>query len=637
MGHVSSLDDTNYYVGVCPPGFCHESFHYSHFFLPNNSRDLQKLICGYKNRQDTLCGRCSDGHGPAVNSPTYECVKCNDPIGDIFKYISAVYIPLVAMFVLIIVFNVRLTTGAANAFILYAQIISSTFGVEVDGQIPIMLIAGNKANRLLKAYKVPYGIFNLEFIENLIPPLCVGTHLNTLAVIALDYIIALTPLLLIIIGAIVFKLADLMGDHCCKNVTLSTQAPPRASTYLAKIKRNLSEATLPAFSAFLLLSYTKLALTPSYILSQVVLFDNKGNKIYPRRAYFAGHLSVHDDRYFLYYVIPACVVLATFVAVPPLLLLDYPLRLFEWCLSKVNCLWRYYPVGKVHFFQDTFQGCFKNKYRFFAGLYFLFRLAINLNYTFTPSWLEQFVVKEISCILMILLLALCRPYNARNDHFNRIDVLIFANLAIVNGLSFYLFEYAQSNPQAETLPISAFVIRYILIFLPLIYIIGYIMWEKTKPCHSRLPYRAGTLHNTGRPPVKYDALEESCDTLPPSRTSTFLDSNSHEDRRRFEESEDLLFQRAELLNHYKPSNSTAVIAEDHALKKNAQTNVSEDSGMRSLPEMNSGSNHTYGSTKSTSSTKETTSASAYSTNSAPSTERSSILYQRSDENSDDLK
>ena len=375
---------------------------------------------------------------------------------------------------------------------------------------------------------------------------------------------------MIFIGAIAFRVASCIGDRCCKSSTSHPQPPTRTAALLAKGKRNLSEAVLPAFSAFLLLSYTKVALTPSYILSQAELIDEKGHKILPNRPYFAGHLQANTKEYILYYKLPACVVFGIFAAIPPLLLLDYPLRFFEWCLSKVNCLWCHYPVGKVHFFMDTFQGSFKNRYRCFAGLYFLFRLAINLNYTFTHTWLEKFVIKEIACILMIMLLSICQPYNKRNNIFNRIDVLIFTNLAIVNGLSFYLYEYAQSHPQTETLPVSAFAIQYILIFLPLIYFISYIVWEKTKPCHHRLPWTRNAEH---RQVNNYDVLEESCVTLPPNNTPSLLDSNSFKDRRRFEKSEELFFQRAEFVNRYKPPNAirNVTIADTHKVKDDTST------------------------------------------------------------------
>ena len=623
MGYNNSSDFT-YLTGQCPPGFCHQNKKFSHFYLPNNSKALETLICGSINRHDILCGKCIDGYGPAVNSRSYECVNCTDPVVNTLKYVSSVYIPLVVMFLIIIIFNVRLTTGAANSFILYAQIISSTFSVDADGQIPLNLIAGKHTSSLLKAYMIPYGIFNLEFVENLIPPLCVGTKFNVLMIMSLDYLVALAPLLMILIIAVVFKISSFVSNQCCKS--LHIHVPTRTVAFLAERKRSLSEAILPAFSAFLLLSYTKLALAPAYILSQQVLTNSSGQKVFPARAYYAGHLPITNKDYILHYKIPACLVLATFVAIPPLLLLDYPLRLLEWCLSKVKCLWCHYPVGKVHFFLDTFQGCFKNKFRFFAGLHFLFRLVINMNYTFS-TWLEQFIIQEISCILMITLLSLFQPYNEQNDIFNRIDVLIFTNLAIVNGLSFYFYVYALKNPQTETLPVAVFVTEYILIFLPLIYIISYVIWKKTKLYQKKLSPR--------RPVINYDLLEESCDTLPPNNKSSLLDSDSYSDRM-FEESEDLFFRRAEFMNKYKPPNSKVTITESgekRHLCSSSQRSVSEDSGLRSAPPSGSGNNYMYDRTKS-SSIKDTMSTSTHSTASVPSVDHNSILYKSSDENSD---
>ena len=177
-------------------------------------------------------------------------------------------------------------------------------------------------------------------MENLIPPLCVGTELNALAVISLDYAIALAPLVMIVVVVIIFRISSCIGDRSCKTWYPQSRASSRAQSLMAKKKRSLSESMLPAFSAFLLLSYTKLAHTPSYILSQDYLVDNNGNKLFPRRASLAGYLPINDRGYILRYVLPACIVLATFVVIPPLLLLDYPLRLFEWGLSKMEFLWR---------------------------------------------------------------------------------------------------------------------------------------------------------------------------------------------------------------------------------------------------------------------------------------------------------
>ena len=609
MGYIDPNNRT-YVSGSCPAGFCYTSQKYSHFFLPNNSKDLDERICGSMNRTGILCGKCIDDYGPAVNSRNYECVNCTNPVGDTLKYVSAVYIPLLVMFLIIILFKVRLTIGAANAFILYAQVISSTFSIDAGGQTPLNLIAGKHTNSLLKAYRIPYGIFNLEFFENLVPPLCVGTELNALAVISLDYAVALAPLVMIVVVAIIFKISTCIGDRYCNTWFRQSRASSRTQNFIAKKKRSLSEAMLPAFSAFLLLSYTKFALTPSYILKQVILVDNNGNKIFPPIASYAGNLHINDRGYILHYVLPACIVLATFVVIPPLLLLDYPLRLFEWGLSKVEFLWRLYPVGKIHFILDTFQGCFKNKCRFFAGLYFVFRLVVNINFSFALTWLDQFMIQEIVCILMIMLVSIFQPYNEQNEIFNLIDVLIFTNFAVVNGLSFYLYEYSVNNPKADTLPASVFVIEYILVFLPLIYIIGYILWRKTRPCHKKLP--CCKYHK--RRSVNHDILEESCDSVPPNNARSLLDSNSYRDNRRFDESEELLFQRAKVVNLYKPPNHRVMVNESQEKKVVAstrQTNVSEDSRLRSLV---SGSGINYGSTGS--STKESSGAIIHSTNSS---------------------
>ena len=203
-----------------------------------------------------------------------------------------------------------------------------------------------------------------------------------------------------------------------------------------------------------------------------------------------------------------------------------------------------------------------------------------------------------------------QPYNKQNEIFNRIDVLIFTNLAIVNGLTIYLYEYSVNNPKADTLPASAFVIEYILVFLPLIYIIGYILWENTKPYHKKLP----CCKYYKRRFVNRDLSEHSCDTLPPNNAPSLLESKSYRNERRFDESEELLFQRAKVVKLYRPPNQRVMVNESQEKKVVAstkQTNVSESSSLRSLV---SGSGINYRSTGS--STKKSSGASIHSTNSS---------------------
>ena len=588
-------DNSDEYVSSpCPPEYCYSSPDYSHFQLPNKSDSLVELICGSRNRKGILCGECVDHFEPAVNSPTYQCVNCTDVnvVGNIFKYLAIVYIPNILLFIVIILFGVRLTSAPANAFILYSQIISSTFNLDADGQIPLSLVTGRYTDALLKAYRIPYGIFNLELLDRLVPPFCIGTGLDTLAVISLEYAVAFTPLLMILLAVTIMKIVNLISNRCNKDSSERSRMFTASAAFFAKRKRTLSESLLPAFAAFLLLSYNKFSLTSAYIMNHQYFVDENGTIISTSRVYYAGHYTMEDKTYLVHYFIPALVFFILFGLLPPLFLLHYPMRVFEWCLEKVHCLWRFYPATKVHVLLDTFQGCFKIKYRFFAGLYFVFRLVINFNIMLNESWLQQYVVQQAACVIMVMLIAVCQPYNKENDIFNRIDAFIFANLAVINAISLYLYEFSHNNPQLTSLPLTAFAFQYILVYLPFLYIIVYIVWERTTPCHNywRKLARNKTKSVLGRWNVNsYKRVENTADDSEISSAypsnfpvpSLAYHGNINDE---FEESEEVILRRAEMENTYRPRSRLVTIVEAHGMEGEVSLRhtTSEDSGLRSV-------------------------------------------------------
>ena len=102
---------------------------------------------------------------------------------------------------------------------------------------------------------------------------------------------------------------------------------------------------------------------------------------------------------------------------------------------------------------------------------------------FSENWMQHFFNQQIMCAIMIVLLALCQPY--KRKFFNYVDILMFTNLALLNAISFYLFTFSHIYP-TQSLPIIVFAIQYILIFLPLFYMIGYLMWYCSKRWHEQL-------------------------------------------------------------------------------------------------------------------------------------------------------
>jgi hypothetical protein len=553
MGKIEGQID--HLVGGCPPGYC-RAVATSLIKLPNSTKDLSRYICS-DNREGVLCGECVKGHGPAVNSYAFDCVNCTDInlAANIARYVGSVYVPLAALFAALIVFDIRLTTGPANAFIIYCQVVSSTFSLNADGQLNKLAVGEHPYEALLQSYKFIYGVFNLEFIENLLPPFCLSQNFNTLSVLLLDYGVAFFPLVMIVIVVVCLKLMECCPRSCCPVNRLSARC--------RLWNRSIKEALLPAFAVFILLSYTKLSLTSSYLVGSWNLIDENGKKIYPARVYYAGQLVVSAPKYIHAYLVPALFIFITFVGFTPLLLLFYPLKAIELCLSRIHFLWRFYPIDKVNFFLDTFQGCYRNNMRFFPGIYFLFRLAINFVYLFTRSWVQQFMGQQIACVIMITLIAVFRPYNKENNLFNYVDTLIFADLAVLNALSQYMYTSSRNGLPPS---LSTFVLQYILVFLPLVYMLMYILWyvlvgrnkgarknlySKFKLCLMRLRLFK-PLSNDFRNSYNSDVITRTDYSVPDSGTQDNDDNDDDDD------DDGALFTRAEATNQYRGRGSRAV-------------------------------------------------------------------------------
>lgn len=466
-------------VALCPTDYCYANSTGSQVRIPavNATTNPNSFICGPLHRTGVLCGECLDGYAPAINSDTFRCVSCSpsDERINWLYYILAVYLPLFLLFLFIIVFNIRLTSGPANAFILYAQVVSTTFDLSADGQIPLNTIYPY-VDRLLRVYRVPYNIFNLNFISNILPPFCLSHNLISLDVIALNYIVATFPLMMILLVVLAYKCQFFhrIKFECC-------------GQFLHRRGWRLANSLVHAFAAFILLSYTRFCLISALLVGLQPLLNEEGEYVGHQRLYFAGQFTSYDMTYILRYGLPAYLVFATFIAIPPILLLGFPIRWLEKLILKVKWLRDIYPFDKVNILLDTFQGCFKNNRRFFAGLYFLFRLALYATYMLTDTWLLQYTIQQILVTLYIVLIAVLWPY--KRTFINYIDIAIFANMGILNILSLYLIDFNQITPDLP-LPVGVFVLQYILIFAPLVYMIAYVVWYLTKPYHRSIQLKA---------------------------------------------------------------------------------------------------------------------------------------------------
>lgn len=232
---------------------------------------------------------------------------------------------------------------------------------------------------------------------------------------------------------------------------------------------------------------------------------------------------------------------------------------------RVKCLRRIYPNDKVHLFLNMFQGCYRTNMRFFAGLYFLFRFVINTSYILTTTWLQQLLVQQAAATIMIALLALCQPYEW--NLLNYVDILIFTNMAILNSIGFYLYSFIKIDPNLSPAD-SAIGIRYMLVFLPLIYMASYVLWNVTRSYHPKMKeaFRKRFSRSSSYEPLPTVPPSES-DESPGPAIMGKAPRRSFVDKREFEDDFEAMLSRAEDQNTYMPSLSKSItvveVSRDH--------------------------------------------------------------------------
>ena len=240
-------------------------------------------------------------------------------------------------------------------------------------------------------------------------------------ILAFKYVTVLFALILVI------GLVILMNSRFCTKLN-------------KKVKTNLS--VIHGLSAFLVICYTQCTKISFYILTRVILQGEGG--IDGQAVTFFGGIPYLKGKH-LFYVFPAVICLVTITIIPPVLLLLYPLlyQLLSLCgLSEHRIVTKVSNAIAIHKMMpifDSFQSCYKDKLRFFAGLYFVYRIAILATYSLCKNVI-QFHVVTGSILFVIAGVHSAQPYK-ENSH-NRIDSLLFLNLAVINALTLLYMIYA---------------------------------------------------------------------------------------------------------------------------------------------------------------------------------------------------
>ena len=467
VGYCMSYDDTinDTTIGKCPFNSHSPDTRVVYVTLPNDTSELNSFMCSGLNRTGLLCSQCQQNLGPAVLSYKMQCIKCFEKRYGWLLYITATLIPTTTLCFLIIIFQFHITSPEMNAFVFLCQFITCVNTLTS----PYMYVHYASNLTAIHYFELAvatfYGVWNLDFFRYFIPPFCISSDLTALHTLALEYVVAIYPLLLTIVIYFCIEMYD-------SGVRLVVCVWKPFHVCFARFRRkwNPKGSVINAFASFLLLSYSKL-LTVSYsILDSTELYNNRGVRVGPFALYYDASIEYFSRQHLPFALLAICVLLA-FVLFPLLLLLLYPMRSFQRCLGYCTRIrWQF-----LHTFTDAFQGGYKNgtsgtwDYRYFAGLYLLLRIVSLLVLIFPATY--QWLIQIPFPVIVSLLFAYFRPY--KNNYFNIIDGLAFVLLA----LTIYLIMYGVKD---DPFPIQ---ILYVIGLIPLLYFISFILYK----IFSRVP------------------------------------------------------------------------------------------------------------------------------------------------------
>ena len=182
-----------------------------------------------------------------------------------------------------------------------------------------------------------------------------------------------------------------------------------------KLSSIISRGIIPFICFLLLLSYTSVA-TTSLLLMRSLTFLNV-DKIY---TYLSPEIEYFHGRHLVYSVVALLFTIVVVIGLPFLLLLEPLLN------RKINFV-------KIKPLLDQFQGCYKDKYRCFAGYYMICRLVIIAIVIVNSSsdFIAHYLIITV-CVVMDLLHQLMKPY--ADKHLNLFDGAILHLTILVSAL-----------------------------------------------------------------------------------------------------------------------------------------------------------------------------------------------------------
>ena len=512
IGYVDGETENNLLYSYCPSRRCfyrQQQYHSHRLTRYASQKKLDRLVCGNETT-GILCGSCRKGYSVTYHSIYGFCSEKSCKFGWLL-YIISELLPITLLFVVVILLNISFVTGELNGFIFFAQMFDS---VSITAQGFIQLPTHSQLT--IRIARFLYSFFNFDFFRLDELSFCLWKEANTLDMLAFKYVTVAYASLLIAVTIWLMNKCNIYRKFYCL----------RASTMRASITHGLS--------AFLVMVYAQCAIVSLKLLDFTYLYS-VGHKYNRTVVTHLGDIQYFQGKH-LSYAIPALICVMTIVILPAIVLLLYPScfkvvaffhlddsKCISWTLQRI-------PHALLKPFVDSFQSCFKDNLRFFAGLYFVYRLAILTSWLMSSQLTQRFLLLELLFVFMLLVHSILQPYKSR--FHNILDAFIFFNLSFINGITLYNYHYSKINYPYK---IGFVQFQVLLVYLPLVYFVLYTVVCLVNKVRNLCKLKTSVLSIQLRQLMRQSESEEEL----PSRLEEVLESDgSVNDYQLYEEQTD---------------------------------------------------------------------------------------------------
>ena len=463
-------------IGECPYtcGLVNETSMWSKEYsvdLPRNVFQLNDVQCGRLNRRGRLCSECKEGFSPQAYSYDLSCIRCQNSGYNWLKFTAIAFIPLTIFYFIVVLFKINAVNPYLYGFITFSQFVASPIFLRSS-----FLTLKGKYKLAERIIMTPYAIWNLDFFRSL--PLNICLNLTTLQILALDYAIALYPIVLV---AITYILIELHARGC--RLILCLWSPfHKWFVHFTKIL-DIRSSIVKVFATFLLLSYMKLLnVTLDILLPTAGYSVVNGSQTW--YVYYDASYKYFSEHH-LPYAIMSIIIFIVFIVTPLMVLILYPLRCFQKCLSV--CRLRSHML---QVFVDTFQGHFKDGIdsdtrdcRWFASFYILGRIVIfYIIYGVTKN-IISFALVGFFLIVLGIVMIVFQPYKSKKvNTYHTILPFIMAISCFLVTLQDESSVKARKMIRYEVTAIEVFITTPILIIV--VYATYYISYRLYNKCRS---------------------------------------------------------------------------------------------------------------------------------------------------------